>query len=61
MTMLGVRFVLDFNESVYKRISNAGTASIVVGIIMIVISVVLGTLIIVHGGKLLSSKKYLID
>lgn len=52
--------MIDFNEKVYKRISQAGAANIIVGILLIVGGITLGTLTIVHGGKILASKKHLI-
>jgi len=53
--------MLEFNETVYKKIGNAGTSNVVVGILMITVGIVLGTLTIVHGIKMLRSKKHLID
>lgn len=53
--------MLDFNESVYKKISNAGAGNIVVGILMIIVGLTLGILTIVQGARILSSKKHLID
>lgn len=53
--------MIEFNEKIYKRISSAGTGNITVGILMIIVGVTLGTLTIVHGAKILTSKKHLID
>lgn len=53
--------MLDFNESIYKKIGNAGTNNVVVGILMIILGVVLGTLTIIQGAKILKSKEHLID
>lgn len=53
--------MLEFNEKVYKRVGQAGTTNIVIGILLIIGGITLGTLAIVHGGKMLASKKHLID
>lgn len=53
--------MLEYNEKVYKKISNAGSAGIILGIIAIVFGITLGTLSIVFGGNLLSLRKHLVD
>lgn len=58
---MGVESMLEFNEKVYHRLSRAGAANIIVGILMIVFGITLGTVTIVYGGKVLASKKHLID
>jgi len=53
--------MLEYNDLTFKRVGRAGTANLVVGILLIVGGITLGTLTIVHGGKLLASRKDLID
>lgn len=45
------------NEKVYKTMRNVGAWNIAFGVVLIVIGVTVGILQIIHGGKLLSSKK----
>lgn len=51
----------SMSEKTYKKIQRAGAANIALGTIMIVTGVTVGTLAIVAGGKLLSTKKDLIE
>lgn len=44
-------------EHMRKKMKGAGAMNITVGILMIVTGIVLGTLTIVEGGKLLSAQK----
>ena len=53
--------MLEYNEKVYKKIADAGAAGVVLGIILIVIGVTIGTMSIVFGAKALHAKKHLID
>lgn len=45
------------NEKVYKTVGGAGAANIAVGIVVLVTGIVSGILMIVHGAKLLHSRK----
>lgn len=45
------------NEKVYKTMKNVGGWNIALGVVLIVAGVAIGILQIIHGGKLLSSKK----
>ena len=45
------------NEKVYKTMENVGGWSIALGVVLIVVGVTVGILQIVHGGRLLNSKK----
>jgi hypothetical protein len=49
------------SEKTYKRIRRAGGANIAIGTIAIIVGITLGTLSIVEGAKLLSTKKDLIE
>ena len=53
--------MLEYNERVYKKITNAGSAGIVLGVLSIIFGITLGTLAIVYGGNLLSLRKHLVD
>ncbi|WP_212505762.1 hypothetical protein [Anaerotalea alkaliphila] len=53
--------MLEYNEKVYKKISAAGTAGIVLGIIGIMTGVVVGTMSIIFGAMILDIRKHLID
>lgn len=53
--------MLEYSDKIFKRVVNAGTTNIVIGILLIVGGITLGTLSIVHGGKLLASRQDLID
>ncbi len=53
--------MIEYNEKTFKRVVNAGAANIVVGILLIIGGLALGILTIVHGGKLLASRRDLID
>lgn len=53
--------MLEYNEKVYKKISNVGAAGVVLGIILIVIGITIGTMSIVFGAKALRVKQHLID
>lgn len=53
--------MLHYNEKVYKKITHAGTAGIVIGILAIISGITLGTMSIVFGGNLLELRKHLID
>jgi len=53
--------MLEYNENVYKKITNAGTAGIVLGILTIICGITLGTMTIVFGGNMLATRKHLID
>lgn len=53
--------MIEYNEKVYKWISEAGAAGIVLGIILIIIGTAIGTMSIIFGAKALLAKKHLID
>lgn len=53
--------MLEYSDKTFKRVVNAGAANIVIGILLIVGGITLGTLSIVHGGKLLATRHDLID
>lgn len=53
--------MLEYNENVLKKITNAGAANIVIGVLLIVVGIALGTLSIVYGAHVLSTRKHLID
>ena len=53
--------MIEYSDKIYKRITNAGSAGIVLGIIMIVGGIAIGTMSIVFGGSMLSLRKHLID
>ncbi len=53
--------MLEYSDKVYKKITNAGTAGIVVGILVIISGITLGTMSIVFGGNMLATRKHLID
>lgn len=44
------------NEKIYKTMSAAGINSLAVGIVVIATGIVSGTLLIIHGAKLLNRK-----
>lgn len=52
--------MIEYNEKVYKKISEAGAAGVVLGIVLIVIGISIGTMSIVFGAKALRVKKHLI-
>ncbi len=45
------------NEKVYNTMRNIGGWNIALGVVMIVLSITIGTLQIIHGAKLLNDKK----
>ncbi len=45
------------NEKVFRTMNQAGTVSLVLGILTVVIGVVTGVLLIIHGAMLLREKK----
>lgn len=51
----------NLNEKTYKKVKYAGASNLVVGILLIVGGVVLGTLSVVNGAKLFSTNKELRD
>lgn len=53
--------MIEYNEKVYKKISEVGAAGIVLGIALIIIGITIGTMSIVFGAKALLTKKHLID
>lgn len=53
--------MLEYNEKVYKKVGEIGAAGIVVGIVLIVTAITIGTISIVFGAKALHAKKHLID
>lgn len=53
--------MLEYNERVYKKITNAGSAGIVLGVLVIISGITLGTLSIVFGGNMLAIRKHLVD
>lgn len=53
--------MLEYNEMTFQRVGRAGAANITIGVLLIVGGITLGVLSIVHGGKLLASRKSLID
>lgn len=52
--------MLEYNEKVFKKVADAGAAGIVVGIILIVVGIAVGTISIVFGAKALHAKNHLI-
>jgi hypothetical protein len=46
----------DMNEKLYKSLGRAGGFGIAIGIIEIVIGIILGTLTIINGAKLIKEK-----
>lgn len=52
--------MVEYNETIYKKISAAGAVGIVVGIVLIVIGIAVGTISIVFGAKALHAKNHLI-
>ena len=44
------------NEKLYKKLGRAGAFGIAIGIIEIVVGIILGTLTIIQGAKLLKAK-----
>lgn len=53
--------MLEYNDRVFKKITSAGAASIVLGIVTIVVGIGIGVMSIVYGGNLLTIRKHLID
>lgn len=53
--------MLEYSEKTYQRIGRAGASNIVIGVLLIIGGLTLGVLSIVHGGKLLASRRHLID
>lgn len=52
--------MLEYNDKVFKRVSDAGVSGIVVGVILIIIGISLGVVSIVFGTKALKTRKHLI-
>ncbi len=52
--------MLEYNDKVYKRMTSAGAAGIVLGIVTIVVGITIGTMSIVFGGKVLKLRKHLL-
>lgn len=46
----------DMNEKLYKSLGRAGGFGIAIGVIEIVIGIILGTLTIINGAKLIRKK-----
>lgn len=44
------------NEKIYKTVSRAGSASLVIGIVVLVTGIVSGTLLIINGARLIKKK-----
>lgn len=53
--------MLDFSEKVYKRVSEAGVAGLVIGISILVLGIAIGTISIVFSARALAAKRHLID
>ena len=53
--------MIEYSDKIYKRIRNAGVAGIVLGIIIIVGGIAIGTMSIVFGGRMLNLRKYVVD
>ncbi len=53
--------MIEYNEKIYKKISDVGAAGIVLGIVLIIIAITIGTISIVFGAKALRAKRHLID
>jgi hypothetical protein len=53
--------MIEYSDKIYKRIRNAGVAGIVLGIIIIVGGIAIGTMSIVFGGSMLNLRKYVVD
>jgi hypothetical protein len=49
----------NLSENSYKKVRHAGASSLVIGIVLIVGGITLGTLSLVNGGKLISTNKSL--
>ena len=53
--------MIEYSDKIYKRITNAGSAGIVLGILIIVGGIAIGTMSIVFGASMLNLRKHLID
>ncbi len=53
--------MVEYNEKVYKKITNGGTAGIVLGVLCIIFGITLGTISIVFGGNMLAIRRHLVD
>lgn len=53
--------MLEYNEKIYKKVTNSGSAGVVLGVLIIITGIVIGTLSIVYGGSMLSVRKHLVD
>lgn len=53
--------MIEYSDKIYKRITRAGSAGIVLGIITIVGGIAIGTMSIIFGSTLLNLRKHLID
>jgi hypothetical protein len=53
--------MIEYSDKIYNRIRNAGVAGIVLGIIIIVGGIAIGTMSIVFGGRMLNLRKYVVD
>lgn len=52
--------MLEYNERIHNKIGNIGRAGIVLGIVMIVTGVALGTVSIIFGASAIRAKSHLI-
>ena len=53
--------MVEYDENVYKKVTNTASFNIVIGIIVILFGITLGVLNIVFGSMLLSTRKNLIS
>ena len=52
--------IISMEEKVYKQLGVSGALSIAFGVISIVAGIAMGVLLIVSGGKLLSSRRHIV-
>jgi len=53
--------MLEYNEKIHNKIGNVGRAGIVLGIVLIIVGITIGTMSIIFGAHALSANKHLID
>lgn len=53
--------MLEYNEKIYRKVGAAGKAGIALGVLLIIMGIVIGTLSIIFGANALDANKHLID
>ncbi|MDA3846243.1 MAG: hypothetical protein PF505_06840 [Vallitaleaceae bacterium] len=53
--------MLEYSDKIHNKIGNVGRAGIVLGIVLIIVGITIGTISIVFGANALSANKHLID